>query len=204
MCKFSLHYTFFIYRMSKLFPLLLALLCCFSTQAQTTPSAEAVAAVPRDPATGAVHYAVVEAVDGAAKDALYARAKTWVINAYSSPRDVITTEDKDAGIVVCKGFSEETVKLGFMPSKERLYFSVKISVKEGRYKYELTDFYFQSYPTAGNLNPEQVPVEKYLKNAYSASGKPYNLALNFVQPFLARVSTLEVAIKKAMKGGEEW
>lgn len=190
--------------MTKFFLFLFCSLCCRFAWAQALPTAAEIAAIPRDQATGAVHYSLVEAVEGATKEVLYARAKTWSINAYTSPRDVITTEDKEAGIIICKGFAEEVVKLLIGSSRERLYFTVKLSMKDGRYKYDLSDLYYQSFPTASNPIPEQTPLETYLNTAYSASGKPYKPALYFVQPFISRATMLDGSIKKAMKGGEDW
>lgn len=171
------------------------------TIAPLTPAE--LAAVPRD-ANGAVHYSEVGAVEGATKDALYGRAKAWVINTYVSPKNVIQADDKDAGIVVCKGFSEVPVTIVFS-SKQRLYYTVKISTKEGRYKYDLTDFYFQSYPTATNPSPEREPVEPFLANAYYPSnGKPNRVALSLSAAFIQQANAAVAKLKQAMSKGEDW
>ena len=158
------------------------------------------AAIPREPGTGKVHYTAVGTVDGLARDALYLRAKTWAINAFYSPKDVISTEEQDVGIIICKGFSEETIRFQGARSRQRLYFTVQVSVKEGRYKYDFSDFSFQ--PADNEMG--HVPVEPYVAAAYNAAGRPNYEAMEFARALLAKAARLEATVKTAMQRGDEW
>ena len=193
--------------MRQILPLLLAMgLLSASAHGQTSeqPTLAAIQAIPIDSTTGQVHYSAVVLVPGVSKQELYTRAKAWALKMYNSPADVMRIADADVGVVECQGFADENVKVLGMGMKDRLYFTTRISVKEGRYKYEFSDLYFQSYPTNGTPDPPARTVEQYRKVSYSKTGKPYGGALNFMQVFLARERILSASIRQAMKGGDDW
>jgi len=92
-------------------------------------------------------YTEVVQVDSVSKDELYNRAKLWLATAYNRSSDVLQMEDKDAGQIIGKAIIKynPTVFSGSEQTKGTIKYTIKIFVKEGRYKYEITDFIHDPY-----------------------------------------------------------
>jgi hypothetical protein len=91
----------------------------------------------------AVTYTEVVQVDEASKkEQLYKRALNWFNSAFKDSKEVIQNQDKEAGEVTGKGSFEYTSKvfLGSSGTKGYVNFIVKITAKDGRYKYEFTEY----------------------------------------------------------------
>lgn len=73
---------------------------------------------------------------GVTKDQLYTRAYEWLAKAYRSANDVIQMQDKEAGRLVGKGTTTVRVR-GVSAGYVRHTFTIYL--KDGRYKYVLTD-----------------------------------------------------------------
>lgn len=97
-----------------------------------------------------LNYSEVIQVDGVDKAELYNRAINWFTNSFRSPNNVIQYNDKDAGQITAKALFEynPTFFVGSGPVKGYIRYTVSIYVKDGRYKYEITDFTHD--PTASN------------------------------------------------------
>lgn len=89
---------------------------------------------------GVVVYSGVITVDSSlSKIELFNRAKIWFVNEYKSAKDVIQMEDKDAGVIMGKGIAEVSYVMNFMASNyANIYHTVKVYVKDGKFKYEIT------------------------------------------------------------------
>lgn len=130
---------------------------------QVVASAVPLKPLPFAPTTGKLLYTEVVQVPGVSQAELYARAKLWFANTFKSAKDVVQAEDKDAGIIQGTGFQDITVVSMGLPVREKLWYTIKIALKEGRYKYNITDFRVQNYPSQYNLNPgEPVAAESYI------------------------------------------
>ena len=101
---------------------------------------------------GKVNYSGVIQADRISKDELYKRTKRWFIDNYKSAKDVLQLDDKENGELIGKGYLETswgatTIYVGH---------TIKIQVKDGRYKYEITDFNVKYYNAgefaSGNRN----------------------------------------------------
>lgn len=95
-----------------------------------------VAPLPIDPQTKRITYEGVVQVPGASKADLYSRAHDWVAKTYRSANDVLQLQDKDAGHLIVKGFtpvSSRGSNFGLVRHTLTIY------VKDGRYKYVVTD-----------------------------------------------------------------
>jgi hypothetical protein len=131
---------------------------------QAVASATPLKLLPFDPTTGKLVYTEVVQVPGASQAELYARAKLWFANTFKSAKDVVQAEDKEAGIIQGTGFQDITVVSMGLPVREKLWYTIKIAIKEGRYKYDITNFRVQNYPSEYNINPgEPVAAEGYIK-----------------------------------------
>jgi len=68
---------------------------------------------------------------------LFVNANEWVAQSFKSANDVIQMADKDAGIIIAKGFFSIPTT---MICEGNVYFTVKIQAKDGKYKYTFSDY----------------------------------------------------------------
>jgi hypothetical protein len=80
-------------------------------------------------------------VENVSQKELYGRAKLWFINAFKSSKDVIQSEDAEQGMIVGKAlFSYKPRNIMMGDVAGTVNYAVKVFVKDGRYKYDITDF----------------------------------------------------------------
>ena len=95
-------------------------------------------------------YSEVVAEKGTVKE-LYNRALMWYGETYNSSNDVIQTRiiEEDKGIIIAKALFKYNSKVfsGGEKVSGIVKYTVKIIVKEGRYKYIITDFYHKANKT---------------------------------------------------------
>lgn len=96
---------------------------------------------------GELNYSEVVVLDSTfKKNDLYINAKKFFVDVYHSAKDVIQLDDKDAGIVIGKGYFETLWKANFLYTYQlQIWHTIKISIKDGKYKYEITDFRYKYY-----------------------------------------------------------
>lgn len=145
--------------------------------------------LPIDSATNMITYQEVVKVEGATKDELYVRAREWFARSFKSSKSVIQMEDKEAGKIIGKGSSSGlyTVLMSTVPYK--LDFTVSITVKEGRYRYEISPFDTQNSSSEG------------LYSIYTAEdkGMKYSIAKKVVPHIHSIGMSLSNGIKEFMQ-----
>lgn len=97
-----------------------------------------IVAYSQDSTNGKYYYSDVVHVEGATKDELYQRGIEWVTNTFRGPKTAIQIQDKEAGNIVCKGVFEIP-----LPAEDYVFYSMRIIVKDGRYKYILSNMYHE-------------------------------------------------------------
>lgn len=99
--------------------------------------------LPIDSSTSKITYSEVVFVDSLAnKQELFSRAREWFAKAYKSSTNVIQMEDKESGKIVGKALlSVNLTSLGMQQNGGYINYTITIYVKDGKYKYEITDFY---------------------------------------------------------------
>jgi hypothetical protein len=124
---------------------------------------------------GEISYTKVVYVDSSLKSIeLYNRARSWFAESYRSSNDVIQLEDKDEGKIIGKGSIRyiSSVYYGSEGTKGWIRYTLSVQVKDGRYKYELTNFIHEGNPlnSGGQLsfglitNEEECPREFKMTN----------------------------------------
>lgn len=95
----------------------------------------------------ALTYTDVVQVDSISKSQLYNRARIWFATTYNSANDVIQIENKDEGEIIGKAIMKYNPNVNFASeqTKGNIKYTIKIYVKDGRYKYEITDFIHDPY-----------------------------------------------------------
>jgi hypothetical protein len=100
--------------------------------------------VPIDSVTGKISYTGVVIVDTSLnKQELFSRTREWFAKTYNSSTKVIQMEDKESGVIVGKALMQVYRKsLGSNYECGFINYTISVYFKDGRYKYEITDFYY--------------------------------------------------------------
>jgi hypothetical protein len=121
-------------------------------------------------------YTEVVQVDSVSKTELYNRAKLWFATVYNSANDVLQMDNKESGEIVGKAILKynPTVFSGSEQTKGNIKYTIKVFVKDGRYKYEITDFIHDPYgnqygkSSMGLITTEkECPTPKPMAKAWS-------------------------------------
>jgi hypothetical protein len=141
------------------------------------------APLPFDASTHLIDFTKVVQVPGASQNELYARGKVWLADTFPSTQKAIQVDDKDAGILIGKGWQPAYVYDGYNTVEVMLWYTVKLAFKEGRYRYNLTDFGFQYIAprydlTPGILSAEGLTAADVKTGMLSAQAKGLTRALN--------------------------
>jgi hypothetical protein len=114
---------------------------------------------PIDSRTGKITYAEVVNVDSVSSKVLYLRAKEWFVHSFNSAQNVIQLDDKESGKIIGKGlFNVRTVTLGDHDAGN-VKFTIEIQVKDGRYKFIITDVWHEAGATK-IVTPGDLTLEK--------------------------------------------
>jgi hypothetical protein len=109
---------------------------------------------------GKVTYTEVVTMEGQTQDALYSRALEWFAKTFNSAKNVIQMQDKENGKLIGKALIPITVKdISRYPAGVVSY-TLSISTKEGKYKYEVIDFLHDNrnesrHGSGGDLSSEK-------------------------------------------------
>lgn len=119
---------------------------------------------PYEPVTfdddGNVLMQEVLTAEGKTPDQIYKDIKVWFGDTYSDSKEVLEVDDKDAMVLMGKAFRTIIVPgvLGQV-SEDRLWYSIKMEIKDGRFRLSLYDFLFQ--PKGEIAYADKRPVESW-------------------------------------------
>jgi hypothetical protein len=88
-----------------------------------------------DPESGQVQYSGIVQVPNVNASQLYTALRVWFADIFKDSRSVLEVDDKESGILMGRGWT--TVIAG------ELWFSIKVQIKDGRYKYTISDLYVE-------------------------------------------------------------
>ncbi len=129
----------------------------------------------------AQEYVEVVEVPGKNTDQIYATAREWFAQTFNSANNVLQMDDPISGKLIGKGtthVSESYVTggLGSIPITMDWYpnFTIKVSIKEGKYKCEITDILIKSSMSVNNYSQIETPFKLYLeqKEYYKNASDP--------------------------------
>ena len=157
--------------------------------AQTPPLS-----LPLDPDTHKVAYSVVTPVDGTQAQ-LYGRAKAWAAGVIIAKGGKLVTEDEGTGLLIYNLGLPFTSGKGMTAFEQTLWQVVRIDVKDGKARIQVSGFETQPYINKANAQTQpsaaqikHTPIESYLDKSnklyYTGTGevRPYTLGIfNSVQ-----------------------
>ncbi len=128
----------------KKLSLAILFIACLSTglRGQENNTTEA-PSVPVDPITKMITYEGVVEVKGASAKTLYQRTLEWFNTNYKNPSDVIRENDEQGNKIVGKHrykITNPPDKSGLRGDAGMVQYTITISTRDGRFKYEITEF----------------------------------------------------------------
>jgi hypothetical protein len=155
--------------------------------------------LPMDSLTRKVSYQGVVQVPGVTQAVLYARAKKWFATVPGPTKMTIETQDEAAGKLT--GKTSELVMQNFLGANVQvpLWRTIVVQVKPGRFRYQITDFAFDSSTGQGAVTP----IENYLApNAltFDNAGYPKPVLQSTIEAIQRSGRQQATAIRQAMTG----
>lgn len=95
--------------------------------------------LPIDKTTNKITYTEVVSVDSVSKDILYQRAKIWMVNYFKNENFSIQNLEEGKLVKTASFAVSYDIGKGYIAT-EQDNFNISIIVKDGKYKYEFTDF----------------------------------------------------------------
>lgn len=153
---------------------------------------------------GRVTYTEVVEVETATKDQLYRILRRWFAAAYRDSKNVIEIEDVENGEIFGKGNTKAVWMVTFYAEQPlTVWHSIHCEVREGRYKYTITDFIIE-YDLAGD---QYGPTKHVRENIESWLQKRPNNLMKIYPQIDADMQSMIAKMKEAVKepaAEEDW
>ena len=164
-----------------------------------------------EPVSAPLEFTDVVQVPGVSADDLYVRASTWFMKAFVDSKNVLEVQDKAAGVLGGKGSIpyEPNVFMSSALLRGHITFTIQVMVKEGRYKYDLSDFQHHGSPSnvAGPIDfGELTTAQECPQIKGTTKGMREKVWPHLKEVANARATALITSLKDAMAkpiGGEK-
>lgn len=155
--------------------------------------------LPIDEETGKITYKEVVQEEGNKKE-FFNRAISWINEFYNNPVDVTKTRDPESGLI--KGLHRFKIKNtdenGNQSDAGIIQYTFKLELKEGRYRYTLTEFIIRQ--------SSRIPIEKWLNKDDPQYSPVWKDHLKQVDDFAtAWIKSLKTGMKPMIeKTDDDW
>jgi len=158
--------------------------------------------LPFDKTTNKITYSEVILVDSlTTKQELFSRAREWFAKTYKSSTNVIQMEDKESGKIVGKALMQVYHKqFGMIGESGYINYTISLYLKDGKYKYEITNFYHSGqFTSAGGRIPDYGVCEDMINTTDRQMGFSYQKIYNYyLNQMNDNITELVVDLKRAM------
>jgi hypothetical protein len=110
--------------------------------------------LPIDTVTHKISYQLVQLLPSLKQKQLYLNAKEWLIKKFVSSKDVTQLDDQQSGKIIAEGYSIFDQISGATIFKMKLWYTATFLLRDGKYKFILTDFRFQLPDDDSKINAE--------------------------------------------------
>ncbi len=146
-----------------------------------------------DKGTGLVTFTGVVHVDSTlSKAELYSRAREWFARTYNDADKVLSMDDRESGKLLGDAFQHIKIYSSF----KKMYYQIGVFVKDGRYKYEITNLRYQDY----RADAAKVPAEIHFVHGYYKNGKTKPTSELYRRETEETVRALIASLEVIMKG----
>lgn len=146
----------------------------------------------------AKEYTEVVQVPNKNADQLYSCAREWFAETFKSADKVLQMDDPVAGKLIGKGMGSLTVKSGMVPVSFNYDFTVKVFIKEGRYKYIIQDIAVISEGVRTNYEEYEAAKEKFKKKKKRVAF--FNDIINSIDSDMTKITA---SLKAKMEATED-
>lgn len=138
---------------------------------------DVITSLPIDSSTNKITYSEVVRADSLKSSELYSMGREWFAKTYKSSTNVMQMEDKENGKLIGKALMLVYHKaMGINYESGYINYTISLYVKDGRYKYEITDFYH----TAQLSQAEDFgPCESMINTTKKSMGISYQKMFNY-------------------------
>ncbi|WP_046245638.1 DUF4468 domain-containing protein [Hymenobacter terrenus] len=183
------------------------LLVAFLSCAAGNTMGQAAASFPIDKVTRRICYTAVVPAAGVSQVDLRARARAWASSITSADKPAIETNEQDTEVVIVYGVQPFAYTYETAESTTRLprhytinmvlHYTAKLSLREGRYRYEVTDFVLE-HPLAKPPSPTRWPAEDDLIKARALNEDGTNSLTAERKSFATSAAKLQVQLREKM------
>lgn len=161
-----------------------------------------------DETTDRIIFSEVVQVEGVNADQLYSRARQWFAETYKSSESVLDLQDATNHKLIGKAWSQIYIE-GYMAMTVpiKMWYTIKLFMKDGRYKYDITDIYYEGEASQHNgWKTIKNPCEMFLvgDGYYRKNGKPRPLSVSYSDNTVSSVKNLAASLKSAMEKGSAY
>lgn len=156
--------------------------------------------IPVDTVNKTVVYTDVVKVDHTLKDELFVRAKTWVAKTYRSSYTP-QMEDKDAGKLIGNDSELLSYRYAMVSMDYYLKYTIEVDVKDGRYKYTISDISVPDANVTGyHLTLDQIVVDgkTSMEKTKKDNGEYRNRFKGYVNESDKFIKALVASLNKSM------
>jgi hypothetical protein len=125
---------------------------------------------------GKVFYEVVDTCS-LTKEQLYNKTKLWLANTFNDSKSVIEVDDKENGEIVGKGNFDFTCKYSLVNVNSTCFFTIKIDVKDNKYRLQLYNVYTTTGYADNKMSDEEI-IKKSKRNPYDKIASQINDGIN--------------------------
>jgi len=155
--------------------------------------------LPVDEETGLITFVYVFKAENSTKEGLYYKALDWFTEKYNAVDQVLWINDKENGELFGKPFTDIMILEAGMGEMEKMYYTIRIYLKEGRYKCVVTDIQYQSYPSEFDQFPDRYAAESIIiSELYKKKGKVRSTNLQYKEKTISSVRSLVMDLQQAM------
>ena len=155
--------------------------------------------LPVDEETGLITFVYVFKAEDSSKDGLYFKALDWFTEKYNAVDQVLWINDKENGEFIGKPFTDIMILEAGMGEMEKMYYTIKIYLKDSRYKCVITDIQYQSYPSEFDPYPERFAAEPIIiDELYKKKGKVRSTNLQYKEKTISSIRSLVMDLQQAI------
>jgi hypothetical protein len=192
------HSFYYLGGMKALISTLSLILCVISFAAgQGSP-------LPLDSLTRKVTYQGVVTVPGATQAELYSRAREWFATSFGSAKGVLEMDDRESGKLIGNAVGSYNQRFMGKDGAVGLWRTINVQVKDGRFKYVITNFATGVDKTQAQARPVELAL---VPAAFDKSGKPTpymaSMFAGIRQSAESQVASLREAMTKPA-GKSDW
>lgn len=168
---------------------------------------------PIDTETNRVVYTEVVNVDSTiTKNQLFSKAREWFAKAYNSSINVVQMADKESGKIIGKALLSVKMKTVFNSDYDggNINYTISVYLRDGKYKYEITDFYHEGAYTSSGTIPDGKSVvnmmnlnKGYWGNSYEKTYLYFLIQMD--NKIKSLISDLKISMNtKTDNNGTDW